>query len=67
MGYMKRGDFYEDDESIEDVTAAFAAGDKFLTAAPEGPVNGWTKSLRIPGHANYGDTYLVPVASVHNV
>lgn len=36
---MKRGDFYEDDEPLADVEAAFAAGQEAVTAAP---VRGWT-------------------------
>ncbi len=35
---MKRGDFYEDDEPLADVQAAFAAGQQAVTAAP---ARGW--------------------------
>jgi len=65
MGRMKRGEFYEEDESIEDITAAFAGGDKFLTEAAAEPQRGWTASIRLPGRASPGDTYLAPVACVH--
>lgn len=36
---MKRGDFYEDDEPVAEVAAAFEAGQPAVTAAP---VRGWT-------------------------
>lgn len=36
---MKRGDFYEDDEPVADVVAAFTDGPHAVTAAP---VRGWT-------------------------
>jgi hypothetical protein len=69
MGNMKRGEFYEEDEPVEAVDAAFAAGDKFVTAAPDtgsAAVRGWAQSLRFPGRANRGDTYLAQVAKVRN-
>ena len=31
----RRGDFYEDDEPIDEVRAAFERGEKHLTAAPD--------------------------------
>jgi hypothetical protein len=30
---MERGEFYEDDEPVEDVVAAFDAGEAFVTGA----------------------------------
>ena len=33
---MKRGDFYEDDESIGELMAAFEAGEPFVTEPPRG-------------------------------
>ncbi len=38
----RRGDFYEDDEPLADVVAAFEAGEPAVTAAP---VRGWTYFL----------------------
>ena len=38
------GEFYEDDEPVEDVLAAFDAGQKVVT----GKRSGWTSYLRLP-------------------
>jgi len=43
MGHHE--DFYVPDEPVEDVIAAFEAGEKHLTAPPRGR----TETLRIPG------------------
>jgi hypothetical protein len=51
MGYMKRGDFYEEDEPVENVVAAFDAGSKFATGDPAEPTRGWNTSL------GFGSTY----------
>jgi len=64
MKNMKRGDFYEEDEPVEDVAAAFNAGQVVLTEGAAEAPRGWNTSFRLPGHANRGDTYRASVASV---
>lgn len=61
MGNVKRGEFYEDDEPVEDVVTAFDAGEKFLTARPVEHQRGWTRFLRLKGEDPV-DTYLQPGA-----
>jgi hypothetical protein len=66
MRYMERGEFFEDDEPVEDVLAAFSAGQVVLTAgARTTPERGWTASVQISGQASPGDTYAASVACVH--
>lgn len=43
MGLMEPGDFYEDDEPVEKILAAFEAGEKFETTPPR---RAW--SARLP-------------------
>jgi hypothetical protein len=50
MGHMaSTRDFYEDDEPVEAVIAAFERGTKVLTKPSTGPVWYETRYLRIPG------------------
>lgn len=43
-GFYENG-YYEDDEPVEDVLAAYEAGEKFVTRAPHGA----TRCLSLPG------------------
>ncbi len=66
MRYMERGEFFEDDEPVEDVLAAFSAGQVVLTAGSRTtPERGWTASVQISGQTGPGDTYAASVACVH--
>lgn len=46
LGFYDDG-FYEDDEPVADVMAAFEAGEKFVTRAPRGG----TRTLPLQGNA----------------
>jgi hypothetical protein len=41
-------EFFEDDEPVEKVAAAFREGSKVVTGPAEAPVRGWTQYLRVP-------------------
>lgn len=41
---MRRGDFYEEDEPVQDLLTAFEQGDKVTTAVPE---QGWGQTLYV--------------------
>jgi hypothetical protein len=53
MVHMKRGEFFEEDEPVEEIVAAFSAGPELVTAAlPEGPPRGWTRSFKVRGEVS---------------
>ena len=64
MGRMERGDFYEEDEPVDEIVAAFDAGEPFVTANPTEPRRGWTKFLRL-GEGR--STSTVPVRGIRVV
>jgi hypothetical protein len=63
MGHMERGEFYEDDEPIEEVVAAFDAGETFVTAPRDERRRGWNRFLRLNGEGAVA-TYLAPGAHI---
>lgn len=46
MRYMSANDFYEDDEPVEQILAAFERGEKRQTKRPN---RGFNEHLRLPG------------------
>jgi len=59
---MERGDFYEDDEPLEDVVAAFNTGEPVETAHPAETKRGWTSFLRLRSDPEREVTYTVSAA-----
>ncbi len=64
---VKRGDFYEDDEPIEKLEAAFEQGHKVTSEQRGGNSRGWNArivvtGLQLPRTINFGNTR---AASIH--
>ena len=62
MRHMERGDFYEDDEPVDDVVAAFTAGEPVVTARPVETKRGWTSFLRLRSEKDLDVTYTASTA-----
>lgn len=54
------GDFYEDDEPLEDLLAAFERGTKVETSYPE---HGWGRTIHLPSTENERELELSSVGN----
>lgn len=53
MASMSANDFYEDDEPVEDIVAAFERGEKRITQRPN---RGFNEHISMPGTSSVGET-----------